>query len=262
MTTAAPLYKKVLDQIRADIQTGKLAIGASLPSEQRLCERFGVSRITIRRAMDELVQDGAIDRGVGRAARVSAPRIVHAITAFEDPFASLRLVRNTSVHLVSFGWEIADAPVSRALHIETGAAVLRFCRVRHLDGKPIYHTDTILPAEFGMLVKRKALNGNTLHDVLAAAGHAPETIDRQIASAPCPRSLAKLLDLAPGAPTFRFERISRSAQGCPLHILIGHWRWDRFSMRLTSTASADGGVLVLDDKPSVADAFAADEEQD
>ena len=59
--------------------------------------------------------------------------------------------------------------------------------------------------------------------------------------------MAKALDLAPGAPTFRVERISRDAEGRPLHLLIGHWRWDRFSMRLASDTSATGGFLTIDE---------------
>lgn len=242
-----PLYRKVVDQLRSDMQSGILPVGSALLSEKDMCELFSVSRITVRRAMDELAQDGLIDRGAGRAARVTMPRLIHAIAAFEDPVGSLRLVRDTSLKLLAFEWQVAAAPVAQALQLDEGDQLLRIQRLRCRGELPVFHTVAYLPAAIGALVNRKAVEGCALHDVLAAAGCVPAFVDRQMCAAPCPRSIAKALDLAPGAPTFRVERISRDAEGHPLHLLIGHWRWDRFSMRLASETSAAGGVLTIDE---------------
>lgn len=240
------LYRKVFDQLCADIRDGRLPVGAPLPSEQRLCERFGVSRITVRRALDGLAQDGLIDRGAGRVARVVAPRFVQTIVALEDPFNAMRLVRGTSVRLLSFEWRIAEGAAARALQLDDGDQMLHFQRLREQDGAPVYHSEAFLPAPVGALVNRKALTGAPMHEVLAAAGIVPDAVDRQMRATPCPKPLAPLLGLKQGAPTFRLERISRDGQGRPLHLLIGHWRWDRFSMRLSSTSSVQGGLLTID----------------
>lgn len=242
-----PLYRKVVDGLRSDMRLGIRPVGSALPSEKELGEVFGVSRITVRRAMDELAQDGLIDRGAGRAARVTAPRLVHAIAAFEDPFGSLRLVRDTSIKLLAFEWQEAAGSVAQALQLDEGDHLLRIQRLRCRGEVPIFHTVAYLPASIGALVKRKAVEGCALHEVLAAAGCVPTSADRQMSAAPCPRSIAKALALAPGAPTFRVERISRDAEGRPLHLLIGHWRWDRFSMRLASDVAAAGGLLTIDE---------------
>ena len=244
---AGPLYRQVVDRLGSDIRAGILPLGAALPSEKEIGSRFGVSRITVRRAMDELAQKGLIDRGVGRAARVAAPRLVHAIAAFEDPFGTLRLVRGTTIKLLAFEWQVAAGPVARALQLDEGDQMLRIERVRCRGEQPVFHTEAYLPAGFGALVNRKALEGSALHDVLAAAGCVPASAERQMSAAPCPRSIAKPLGLVPGAPTFRVERISRDSESRPLHLLIGHWRWDRFSMRLASDTSAAGGLLTIDE---------------
>lgn len=240
------LYRKILERLRAGIRDGTLPVGTSLPSEQRLCQQFEVSRITVRRALDELAQEGLIDRGAGRVARVVAPRFVQAIAALEDPFNALRLVRGTSVRLLSFEWRIAEGAAARALQLDDGDQVLHFQRLREQDGAPVYHSEAFLPASIGALVNRKALTAAPMHEVLAAAGIVPDTVDRQMSATPCPKSLAPLLGLKQGAPTFRFDRISRDGQGRPLHLLIGHWRWDRFSMRLSSTSAAQGSLLTID----------------
>ena len=244
---AGPLYRNVVDRLGADIRAGVLPLGAALPSEKEIGALFGVSRITVRRAMDELAQAGLIDRGAGRAARVAAPRLVHAVAAFEDPFGTLQMVRETTIRLLAFEWQVAAGPVARALQLDEGDQMLRIERVRSRGAEPVFHTDAYLPARLGALVNRAALAGSALHDVLAAAGCVPASADRQMSAAPCPRAIARPLDLAPGAPTFRVERISRDAEGRPMHLLIGHWRWDRFSMRLASDSSAAGGLLTIDE---------------
>ena len=225
-----------------------LTAGTTLPSEKELCARFGVSRITVRRALDSLAQAGLIDRGSGRATRVTAPRLVHAVAAFEDPFSPLRLVRDTTVRLLSFEWQVAEGAVARALQLDDGDQVLRIARVRDRDSEPVFHTTTYLPARVGALVNRKVLDGNALHDVLAATGCVPASMARQMSATPCPKAIASSLGLKPGAPTFRVDRLSRDAGGAPLHLSIGHWRWDRFSMRLTSDAASAGGQLTIEEK--------------
>ena len=160
------LYRKVLDKLHAAIRDGTLPVGASLPSEHQLCVQFGVSRITVRRALDELAQAGLVERGAGRVARVVAPKFVQAIAAFEDPFNALRLVRGTSVRLLSFEWRIAEGLIARALQLDDGDQVLHFQRVREQDGAPVYHTEAYLPASIGALVNRKALSESSISDVL------------------------------------------------------------------------------------------------
>ncbi len=257
MSVDVPLYRKVLDQLRSDIRATILPVGATLPSEQEIGHRFGVSRITVRRALAELAQEGLIDRGAGRVARVVAPRLVQAIASFEDPFAALRLIRGTTVKLLSFAWQVAEGAVAQALQLDEGDQVLCFERLRCQADKPVYHSRAFLPARLGALINRRALDQTALHELLAAAGIVPETVQRHMAAAPCPKSLAGPLQLKTGAPTFRIERISRDVQGLPLHLLIGHWRWDSFSLRLASNAAAEGGLLTINPPDAPAAAIAA-----
>ena len=226
---------------------GELPVGTTLPSEAALCARFGVSRITVRRALDELAQAGLIDRSGGRATKVTAPRLVHSIAAFEDPFSPVRLVRDTTVRLLAFGWQAASGQGGRSLGLEPSEQMLVVARLRLRDGKPVFHTTTYMPPRVGGLVNRRALDTRPLHEILAAEGCVSASIDRQMSAAPCPKEVAEPLELRPGAPTFRIDRLSRDNEGAPLHLLVGHWRWDQFSMRLSSDTSRTGGELLIDD---------------
>jgi len=237
----------VLNQLRAEMDRGELPVGTMLPSESAMCARFGVSRITVRRALDELAQAGLIDRSSGRATKVTAPRLVHSIAAFEDPFSPVRLVRDTTVRLLAFAWQAASGQGARSLGLERGEQMLVIARLRLRDGKPVFHTTTYMPPRVGGLVNQKALDTRPLHEILAAEGCVSASIDRQMSAAPCPKGIAEPLELRPGAPTFRIDRLSRDSEGAPLHLLVGHWRWDQFSMRLSSDNSLTGGQLLIDD---------------
>ncbi|WP_052402812.1 GntR family transcriptional regulator [Muricoccus aerilatus] len=242
-----PLYRRVLDGLRAEIRAGALPVGSALPSEKELGAQYGVSRITVRRAMDALAQEGLIARSPGRPARVAEPRLIQVIAAFEDATNPLRFVRGTEVRLLAFEWRLADGAIARALGIEEGDQMLRIERLRHQDGAPVFHTVSHLPAPVGALLNRRTLESSSLYDALGAAGHVPASTERQMGAAPCPRAVAPLLGMRPGEPTFRTERLSRDAAGHPLHLLSGHWRWDRFSMRLISGPAGKGGQLSIEE---------------
>ena len=241
-----PLYRVVIEQLRADMATGTLSVGAPLPSEKDLCARFDVSRITVRRAVDELAREGRIHRQAGRVSRVAAHRLVQSIAAFEDPLDMRRLVDATAIRLLSFQWLVIEGQVGRALQVEDGDQVLSITRLRVQDDGPLFHTAIYLPQRIGATLNRKALDGSALYDLLAETGHIPKVIERQMSAAPCPKSLARHLGLKSGAPTLRIERLSRDADGRPLHLLIGHWRWDRYCIRLRSDSSNPGVQLVFD----------------
>ncbi|WP_164868054.1 GntR family transcriptional regulator [Rhodovarius crocodyli] len=240
-----PLYRTVLDTLREDMHEGRLPVGAVLPSEKELGTRFGVSRITVRRAMDTLAQEGLIHRSAGRAARVAEPRLVQSVTALEDASVALHLVRGTRVELLGFEWQLADGMVARALQIEEGEQVLCVTRLRRHEEAPVFHTVNYVPAPIGALLNRRALESTAFQEVLAAAGFVTVSTERQMGAAPCPKSVAARLGLRTGAPTFRMERLTRDVTGRPLHLLIGHWRWDRFAMRLVSRSGAGINEVTL-----------------
>ena len=248
--TNLPLYRVVLKRLRADMAAGVLPVGAPLPSEKDLCARFDVSRITVRRAVDELAREGRVHRQAGRVSRVAAHRLVQSITAFEDPLDMRRVVDATAIRLLSFQWHVIDGQVARALQVEDGDQVLCITRLRVQDDGPLFHTAIYLPQAVGATLNRKALDGSALYDLLAETGHVPKAIERQMSAAPCPKSLAGHLGLKSGAPTLRIERLSRDADGRPLHLLIGYWRWDRYCIRLRSDNSESGLQLMIDETES------------
>lgn len=245
-TDPKPLYRVVYDALRAEIRSGRLRIGAALPSEKQLGECFAVSRITVRRALDELGREGIIDRGAGRVSRVAEPNLVHAVPVLEDPMAMLHLVGDMDHDVLGFAWTTADATIARALQVAVDAPVLEIARLRRQGETPVLHTIAYLPQAVGNHLSRKAVEADSLHQVLAREGFVATAIERRMQAAPCPDAIAATLALKPGAPTFRNERLTCDATGRPLHLLIGYWRWDSFTLRFTADLARDDGRLMFD----------------
>ena len=72
-----PLYKQVLDILNDQIARQELKFGDKLPSEAELMKQFGVSRITVRAAISELVEDGILERSQGKGTFVALPKVSH-----------------------------------------------------------------------------------------------------------------------------------------------------------------------------------------
>src|SRR5690349_17846457 len=121
MKEAGPLYARVQSALRAAIRSGELRAGAVLPSEKELETVHGVSRITVRRALEELEREGLVVRGRGRQARVVQPLVSAVRTQIEDDLAGmLELVRGTEARILSFKWYIPDAELGDLLQAREG----------------------------------------------------------------------------------------------------------------------------------------------
>ncbi|SJZ38304.1 GntR family transcriptional regulator [Enhydrobacter aerosaccus] len=242
----APLYSRVHAAIREAIREGRLAAGALLPSEKELEAAHGVSRITVRRALDELEREGLITRGRGRQAKVVEPLVSRIRTEIEEDLAAmLDLVRGTEAKVLSASWRLVDAPMRATLQAGEGEPVLQVDRLRSKDGKPIMHTRAHVPAWIGAKLDREALAGTTMLELLARAGVRIAGAEQAMRAAPCPKEVAPLIGLSAGDPVFIVERLVRDDRDRPIQHLLATFRWDSFSYRIRSTRSAAGRVVEI-----------------
>ncbi len=142
----APLYHKVKESLRQDMAAGVYARGDMLPSETALCEKYGVSRITIRRALSDLVSEGLLHRERGRGTYVTAPKIERTLSG--DPsFARdmLRMGYTPGSTTLSAGNEVAEARTRDLLALGDGDLVLRIDRVQAANSEPVMLQQTLVP---------------------------------------------------------------------------------------------------------------------
>lgn len=144
---ASPLYHQVYRALRARLESGDLSTGDRLPTEKELASAFDCSLVTVRRALDELVREGAITRTRGKGTFVSAQRIdreLNQLTSFTDEMSLMGLSQQTRL----LGGEITEAVASTAdrLGIAEGAPVYAIERLRVADDEPLLIEHVFLPA--------------------------------------------------------------------------------------------------------------------
>ena len=233
-----PLYLQVQEAIRNAIRSGQLAAGSALPSEKELEDAHGVSRITVRRALDGLEREGLVLRRRGRQARVVEPLVSVVRTEIEGDLArTLELVRGTQAKVLCFKWRLADKAILAKLEGEEDEPVLQVDRLRSSGGKPMLHTQAHVPAWVGAKFDREALAKGTMLDLLAKSGVTIASASQVMRAAACPGAIAPLIGLAAGDPVFLIERLVRDNRDRPIQHLQATFRWDCFNYRISSTCS-------------------------
>src|SRR5215813_8212229 len=139
------LYTRVETVLASDITHGDLRVGDQLPTEDNLIARFGVSRITVRRAIQNLVSRGLVEIRRGKGTFVAAPKPTQELTELsgfvEDMHA---LGRKPTARVLGKEIVTADTTVASQLALTKGERVVRIRRVRMADGIPLSFDETFL----------------------------------------------------------------------------------------------------------------------
>ncbi len=170
--SAVPLHIQLAGLLREQIDRKVLAPHDRLPSERDLCEQFGISRITVRKALSTLVQEGRIYSIVGKGSYVAEPQFheeLQPLSSFTEDLARRGVVSSSQV----LGASIvpADDELSAALCIPRGAEVVRLHRLRLADGLPIAIQIAHLPHHLCRDLLRFDFASRSLFDVLRSEYH-------------------------------------------------------------------------------------------
>jgi GntR family transcriptional regulator len=134
-TSSLPLYGQIRETLHARILDGTYPTGTRLPTEQVLCEVFGVSRITIRQALEQLRQEGIVHKVHGQGTFVSAPRTsqhINALQSFSE--AMIPMGHQVANRLESIRYRKAGEKLAARLQLGVDMRIAEITRVRLLDG--------------------------------------------------------------------------------------------------------------------------------
>lgn len=239
-----PLYHQLYTVLRDRIRGGAFPSGSVLPAEQELCALFDVSRITVKRALNELASAGLVTRHRGRGTVVtynpSAP-IVKA--SFENLLANLRVMGlATEVELLEAADAEAPVEIAELLRLSPGAKVQRAVRVRRIEGQPFSYLVTHVPADIAALYAREELAREPLLRILERVGFAAVEADQWLTACAAEPAIARALDAAAGSPLMRIVRVMRDANGRPVEALTAYYRPERFQHHMKLTRRKRGGA--------------------
>lgn len=204
MSAAGLKYVRVRDYLRS-VATHELAVGQPIPSERVLCEQFGVSRMTIRQAVDALVVEGLLVREQGRGTFVAPSKLDLQVrlASFGEEMQRRGMTPSSKVlaaEVVSATPDVADA-----LEILPGERVHSLYRVRLADGEPMAVEQSWLPCA---LVPGLFDDGTpeSVYGELRRRGLDPDWGEDVVAAADADAEDAELLGIDPGTAVLRLTR--------------------------------------------------------
>ena len=250
-TLPLPKYHQIYLVLREQLHEGRFAQG--LPGEMALMQQFGVARVTVRRALQELAGEGLISRERGRGTKPAdappprAPRTgrkTTRLTGLLENLVSTSL--NTTVKVLEVSEVAATPDVAQALRLDAGAPVQKAVRVRSTREGPLSHITTWVPAALASGFGKKELARKPILLLLEESGvrvgGAQQTISARLADA----QVAAHLGLAVGSALLAVRRLIHDEQGRPVQWLHGLYRPDRYEyqMQLSRVGDIDAKVWV------------------
>lgn len=220
-----PLYLQLARLLREHIADGGVAKGGALPSERDLADLSGMSRVTVRKAIATLIQEGILYRKQGSGTFV-ARRIDQAAVALIS-FSSEARARGERPSVIWIMRRHGEATYAEAtaLHVREYTPITRLSRVRLTDNEPLAIEHAVVPAE--MLPDLDAI-GDSLYDALAVAGIRPVSGTQRIRAGLATPTEAGILHVPENAAILRIERVAFDAQGRAVEFTRSAYRGDRF----------------------------------
>ncbi|WP_051601532.1 GntR family transcriptional regulator [Hyphomonas beringensis] len=242
-TSSLPLYQQIYTKIREAIISGKVPAQSKLPAEQELVQSLGVSRITVKRAFNELAIAGLVRRYRGRGTVVTYDATAPTVKgSFENLIDGLkRMGIETQVQLLDCEMISPSPAIAEALELSRNASVQRIVRLRILADEPFSYLVTYVPEDIAEAYSEDDLATASLISLLEKAGHRPCEATQTITAVPAEAAVAAVLGVTTGSPLLRIHRIMRDATGRPVQDITATYRADRFQyeMRLTREKNSD-----------------------
>jgi DNA-binding GntR family transcriptional regulator len=228
-----PLYFQIAENLKRAIEDGTFKPGERLDNELDLTERLGVSRPTVRQAVQRLVEQGLVVRRRGLGTVVAAPRILRsvALTSLYDDLSASH--RHPATTVLSAREIEADDEIAAVLSLPSGAAVLSVERLRLADGTPLAIMQNFLPA--GLLKGRPedALEKSGLYELLRSQGIRLTAGEQVIGARRATAHEANLLQAPRTATVLTMTRTTFDHEGKPVEHGSHAYLADRYSFKMT-----------------------------
>lgn len=221
-----PLYYQIYVLIRDKILSGNYPNGSLIPTEKQLEQTFNVSRITVKRALDELAKEGLVSRQRGRGTMVTFSAPVSSSLGNMDGLLEdmLNIVQETKVHILEFDYVTAAPHVTDALQLPPDAIVQHAVRTRRKDDTPFSYVITYVPKDIGRSFKKSDLKHHPILAMIEKAGvniaRARQTVTATLADG----TTGPALDIGIGSPLLKVSRIVYDDNDRPVeYIIIYYW---------------------------------------
>jgi GntR family transcriptional regulator len=246
--------KQVLTRQRVLELIDQLQVGEAIPPERRLSSDLGISRLTLRAALDDLVRDGYLERRHGSGTFVSEPKIAQQLTLTSFSEDMRRRGMTAGSKTIELRETHAGAAVGRALNVSPDSRVVLIRRLRLADGEPMALETLHVPAGRVPGLTREALENASFYELLekeygVVIASGMQSIEPTVTN----DEESELLGVPLHSPAFLFERTSRTASGETVEFVRSLYRGDRYRLVAELSQRRDRPVAAV---PSLTSAVA------
>lgn len=231
-----PLYEQLMDVIKRDIQEGIYSIGAQLPTEPELCEKYGVSRITTRRAITELVDQGILQKLHGKGTFVTNNKLKRELVAVNG-FTEFLLQsgKTPQTRILSKKKAVATWRQAEALRVELEEPLLELRRLHLIQDEPIhYETSYYSQKRFPDLDQHIGDSHSTYRIIKEIYGVQAVSNIKTINIVSATAEQARLLNCTQDIPLFEVEKVAFDQDGVPIHFSLSLLPSNKVSFTITS----------------------------
>lgn len=232
-TPDVPLYHQIYLVLREQIAEGQFADGR-LPAETEFTRQFGASRITMRKALDRLVEEGVITRhrraGTFVKRQPQERKDIQRVGGLLEDIISHGL--RSKARVIEIDDIKAPVEIAALLELPAGASVTKAIRVRSYAGEPLSHMTTYVPQAIAQSLPKAKLDKKPMLTLIEEAGvrigNASQTLSARLADS----KVAPLLGINVGAALLFVQRVVRDVENKPVQLLRGLYRPDRYEYRM------------------------------
>ena len=229
---SSPVYIQIHNRIKKDIEAGVWSVGDRIPSERELALEFNVSRMTLRQAVQTLVEEGILERQVGAGTFVARKKVQEKMTGVTS-FTELmeEQGKKPSSRTVSYLVTTPSLSEMERLKLKDDEKVLRMERIRYADEVPICFEVATLPYNLVKDYERDQITTSlyrTLEESGREIGHAQQSVSAQVAS----EKIAEYLNIKRGSAILRLRQITELGDGTPFEYVRTQYAGDRFEFYL------------------------------
>jgi GntR family transcriptional regulator len=232
-TRSAPLYQQLSDCLRRQVLAVNWPADSAIPSERELMRLTGVSRMTVRQAIDSLTREGLLTRVHGRGTFIVPERVeqdIRGVYSFSERIRAQG--RSTATQVLEAGQLPSIREESDLLQIGDGEWIYRLLRLRCVDDEPVALNIVKIPTRFCPGLLRRDLTGS-LYAILTEMYNVPpiRAVDTMEAVA-APREIAEPLGVRPGTALTLMRRIATTHDDVPIELTEEYARSDRMRYRM------------------------------
>ena len=246
------LHRQMFLVLRDQIVRGVHGAGDLLPSVEELGETFGVSAITIRRALTDLAAGGYVERkrGVGTVVRSDTPQVrPNANATFMESLGAVNA--GTKVKVLKLSNSRPSAEIASLLELKDNSTAIHAVRLRTIGKLPLAVTDAWIPPDICPEITAKALQAKPMYEIVLGAGVPYGRVIQEFTAIAADPLFAKILGCEVGSPLLRITRLFHRLDGRPVVHFVGHISPERSRILMDIPAEAvngtSGGLIVHDE---------------